>query len=742
MSETDKRELARANGMTDEEYDHLVDRLGREPTVPEVGVVSAMWSEHCSYKSSRIHLEKLPSEGPQVVQGPGENAGAVDIGDGVAAVFKMESHNHPSSIEPHEGAATGIGGILRDVFTMGARPVGLMDSLRFGAPDFERTPYLFHGVVDGIADYGNCVGVPTVGGETYFDPAYNRNILVNVFAVGIVDAEDLFLAEARGPGNPVFYVGAATGRDGIHGATMASEEFSEDGEEKRPAVQVGDPFQEKLLIEACLELMETDAVVGIQDMGAAGLTSSAVEMADRGEVGLKIDIDRVPSREVGMNAYEYLLSESQERMLVVVESGKEEEIEKIFERWELEWAEIGEVVDGDRFEVYEQGAKVVDLDVGLLTSDAPRYDRPVEPPAYLSELEEPSVPEPESLEQATADVLASPNVASAREIYEQYDHMVGVGTVVRPGEGDAAVIRVPGTETAFAIASDCNSRYCYLDPREGARLAVAECARNLSCVGATPVGTTDCLNFGNPENPGVMWQFKEAVEGMAEATRALDTPVVSGNVSLYNATDAGQIYPTPTVAMVGRYDEPLALDEEEPENFCAMGFREAGDAVVLLGSTDPTDLGGSEYLWRATGEIGDAPPTLDLESEMAVQELARQLIGEGLVRSAHDCSEGGLGVALAECCFAADASVGLEVDLDASDRPDLVWFAETPSRIVVSADAGDAEKILEHAERAGVEAAQIGRVVDRPTLSWSGVEECSLERLEAAWRSGLASIDS
>ncbi len=727
--------------MSDEEYEHLLDALGRDPSVPEVGVVSAMWSEHCSYKSSKVHLRKLPSSGPNVVQGPGENAGAVDIGSGTAAVFKIESHNHPSYIEPHQGAATGIGGILRDVFTMGARPVGLLDSLRFGSPDFERTPYLFHGVVDGIAEYGNCVGVPTVGGELYFEPAYDQNILVNCFAVGVCEADEIFRAEASGVGNPVYYVGAATGRDGIHGATMASEEFSEEDDEKRPAVQVGDPFREKLLIEACLELMETDAVVGIQDMGAAGLTSSAVEMADRGGVGLRIDVDRIPAREEGMGAYEFLLSESQERMLVVVEEGKEDELTEVFDHWELEWAEIGEVVDGERVEVVEAGEQVVDLDVGLLTSDAPAYDRPTERPAYLDDLEAPAVDEPTELAGAFADLLASPNICSRREVFEQYDHMVGVGTVVRPGQGDAAVLRLPETGRAFAITSDCNSRYCYLDPREGARLAVAEAARNLSCVGATPVGTTDCLNFGNPEDPEIMWQFKEAVEGMGEACEAFDAPVVSGNVSLYNATDAGNIYPTPTVAMVGRFDDPPAGDEHNAEHYCTGGFKAPGHEVWLLGETDPSDLGGSAYLWERTGGIGDAAPALDLDGERAVQALVRELIADGLVASAHDCSEGGLGVALAESGFMATyREIGLTLEVDPPARPDRYLFSESPSRIVVSAAPGRADALREAAEAHGVPAARIGTTAGHGEFRWGRHLRVSFERLERGWRSGLAAL--
>jgi len=741
MSNTERREVAEASGLTEDEYEMMLEAIGREPTVTEIGVVGAMWSEHCSYKSSKVHLAKLPSDGKNVVQGPGENAGAVDIGDGMAAVFKMESHNHPSYIEPHQGAATGIGGILRDVFTMGARPVGLLDSLRFGSPSFERTPYLFHGVVDGIAEYGNCVGVPTVGGELYFEPAYNQNILVNVFAVGLVEEDDIFRAKAEGPGNPVYYVGAATGRDGIHGATMASEEFSEEDAEKRPSVQVGDPFREKLLIEACLELMDTDAVVGVQDMGAAGLTSSAVEMADRGDVGIRIDVDEIPAREEGMNAYEFLLSESQERMLVVLEEGREETLAEIFDRWELEWAQVGEVVEGNRFEVHEGGERVVDLDVGLLTSEAPTYRRPMERPGYLKGRRAPTVDPPEDLESAFAELVGRPNIASTESVYEQYDHMVGVGTVVRPGEGDAAVLRIPETDRAFAIASDCNSRYCYLDPREGARLAVAECARNLSCVGAEPVGTTDCMNFGNPENPEIMWQFKEAVEGMAEACEAFDVPVVSGNVSLYNATDDGNIYPTPSVAMVGRFEEPLAGDSESG-GFCGAGFREPGDEVWLLGETDPSEIGGSEYLMMRTGELGDEPPRIGLERERNLQKLVRRLVRQGRVRNAHDCAEGGLGVALAECCFLAGDDLGVRLEVEARERADLELFAESPSRVIVSAPPSGAGAIERAAAEVGVPARRLAEVRAHGRFRWPGVLDLEVETLRSRWEAGLERLSA
>jgi phosphoribosylformylglycinamidine synthase len=742
MGEVNKREFAKANGLSDEEYDLALETLGREPTLPEVGVISAMWSEHCSYKSSRVHLARLPTEGEQVVQGPGENAGAIDIGDGFAAVFKMESHNHPSYIEPYQGAATGVGGILRDVFTMGARPIGNMNSLRFGAIDHEKTPHLFHGVVGGIAGYGNCVGVPTVGGEIYFDPSYNANILVNVFNIGVCKTDEIFKGIAEGVGNPIFYVGSGTGRDGIHGATMASQEFSEEAEEQRPTVQVGDPFREKLLLEACLELMRTGAIVGIQDMGAAGLTSSSVEMADRANNGVRIDVDKIPAREEDMSAYEFLLSESQERMLIVIEEGRTDEVARVFDRWELEWAQIGEVIDGDRFEVVEHGERVVDIPVSVLTSAAPKYDRAQKRPAYMDALTPPSIDEPADLVGAFEHLLSSPNICSRRVVYEQFDHMVGVGTVVRPGDGDAAVLRIPGTDRAVAVAVDCNSRFCYLDAEQGARLAVAECSRNVSCTGAKPLGATDCMNFGNPENPEIMWQFARAVDGMKEACEALDTPIVSGNVSLYNASDEVDIYPTPSVAIVGAFEDAPAGGGLDAENYTGMGFRRDGDVIVLLGETDVDDLGGSEYLWRSTGEIGDRPPKLDLDREVAVQALVRSLIADGVVHSAHDCSEGGLGVALAESCFASDIDdAGVEIDVDVDARADLWLFCESPSRIIVSVSSDDADAVLASANDAGVPAAKLGKVTSHGQFGWGETLRADMSTLREAWASGLSVLD-
>lgn len=730
---TEMRELAEEHGLTESEYDRVLEVLGREPTFTELGVVSVMWSEHCSYKSSRKHLQKFPTTGPQVVQGPGENAGAVDIGGGLAAVFKMESHNHPSYIEPYQGAATGVGGILRDVFTMGARPIGSMNSLRFGAMDHPKTAHLFHGVVGGIAGYGNCVGVPTVGGEIYFDEAYNGNILVNVFTVGIAKKDEIFLGVASGVGNPVFYVGAGTGRDGIHGATMASEQFEEGSEEKRPTVQVGDPFREKLLIEACMELMKTGAIVGIQDMGAAGLTSSSVEMADRGGVGLRIDIDAVPKREEGMTAYEVLLSESQERMLIVLEEGREEEVARVFEKWELEWGQIGEVTDTGQFEIHQHGEKVADLPVGLLTSEAPIYDRPRKRPAYLDRLSMPEFDAPADMNQVFVELLARPNICSRAVVYEQFDHMVGVGTVVNPGEGDAAVLRIPGRDEAIAISVDCNSRYCYLDPREGAKLAIAETTRNVACSGATPLAITDCLNFGDPEQPEIMWQFVEAIEGMCEACEVLDAPVVSGNVSLYNSSFDKAIYPTPSVAAVGAFSKPLSRNGG---TFASTAFKDVGDRVFLLGHNHRIELGGSEYLMMRTDSIGDKPPVIDLVQERRLQTAVIEAITDGVARNAHDCSEGGLGVALAECLIHAKG-LGFELELAATARPDHVLFGESASRVVLSVRAEEVDSLEDICARHGVPMTYLGAVNDSGEFFWPDVISTAVADLRSSHSSGL-----
>src|SRR5580765_2122649 len=647
------------HGLTQEEYQRIVDALKREPTLTELGIFSVMWSEHCSYKSSRVHLKTLPTTGERVLQGPGENAGAVDIGDGLAAVFKIESHNHPSFIEPYQGAATGVGGIIRDIFTMGARPIALLNSLRFGAladPLVRRT---FSGVVAGIAGYGNSIGIPTVGGEVAFDESYTGNPLVNVFCLGIAAHEDIIKGVASGVGNPVYYVGAKTGRDGIHGATMASAEFDERSAEKRPAVQVGDPFMEKLLLEACLEVMKTDALVGIQDMGAAGLTCSTTEMGSRGGAGVEIDVARVPQRETGMTPYEIMLSESQERMLLVVKRGREAEVEKIFDKWDLHAVHIGDVTADGRLRVKNRGQVVAEIPNRALTDEAPVYHRPMETPGYLADVQRLDLDAvaADSTMPAAADalmmLLSAPNIASKEWAYRQYDHMVQTNTVNLPGFG-AGVVRIKGTDRALAMSVDGNGRYCYLDPKRGAMLAVAEAARNVACAGAKPLAATNCLNFGNPERPAIMWQFGQAVEGIGAACRALGVPITGGNVSLYNETDGRAVYPTPVIGVVGLLDHA--------DRVVSSRFKESGDVVVLFGE-GRSELGGSEYLKVVYDLVQGVPPALDLERERGLQELVVALAEERLIRSAHDCSDGGLAVTLAECCFDS-AGIGADVSID------------------------------------------------------------------------------
>jgi phosphoribosylformylglycinamidine synthase len=725
------QELARAHGLTQEEYEKIVSLLGRAPNYTELGVFSVMWSEHCSYKSSRHHLKRLPTEAPQVLQGPGENAGVVDIGDGLAVAFKMESHNHPSFIEPYQGAATGVGGILRDIFTMGARPIASLNSLRFGALDHPRTSYLLSGVVAGIGGYGNCIGVPTVGGECYFDECYNANILVNAFTLGITTHERVYTGIAKGIGNPVMYVGSKTGRDGIHGATMASESFSEEKEQRRPTVQVGDPFTEKLLLEACLELMQQDYIVGIQDMGAAGLTSSSSEMAGRGGVGIELDLSRVPLRESAMTPYEILLSESQERMLLVARQGTEEEIRRIFDKWDLDAVVVGRVTDDGHLRALFQGQEVARIPVAALTKEAPAYQRRAVRPAALDEaqhLDMAAVTEPRDLGATLKRILAAPNIASKEWIFRQYDHYVRGNTVVAPG-ADAAVIRVKETKKGLALTVDGNSRYCYLDPYVGAIIAVAEAARNLACVGARPLGLTDCLNFGSPENPAVMWQFAEVINGMRDACLALKIPVVSGNVSFYNETDGMPIYPTPTVGMVGLLER---LD-------CAVTpwFKSAGDLVVLLGRTRE-ELGGSEYLKLIHGQTRGTPPWIDLKMEQAVQNCCREAIERELLRSAHDISDGGLAVALAECCIAGpDKPWGVRIDAHEMNRGDAYLFSESQSRIIVSLGEPQLGQLQEVAARHGVALQVLGQVggnrfVIQPLMALAP------EEMRAAWQGGLA----
>jgi phosphoribosylformylglycinamidine synthase II len=698
--------VAREQGLSEEEYERILALLGRPPSFPEVGIFGVMWSEHCSYKSSRRYLRQLPTQGACVLEGPGENAGAVDLGDGLAAVFKIESHNHPSFVEPVQGAATGVGGILRDIFTMGARPVASMDSIRFGPLDDPRQRFLLGGVVAGIGGYGNAVGVATVGGETQFHDCYRGNILVNAFNVGVVESARIFRAKAAGVGNPVIYVGSKTGRDGIHGASLlASAEFDDASAAKRPTVQVGDPFAEKCLIEACLELMRSDAIVGIQDMGAAGLTCSSFEMADRGGTGIEMDLDRVPQRARGMTPYEMLLSESQERMLLVARAGREEEVRRIFARWELDAVVVGRVTDDGRMRIRWHGDAVVDIPVAPVSGSAPVLERPAAEPADLRErqkLDLASVAPEEDLGDALRALLDSPNLGSKSWITRQYDQLVQGNTVIGPG-GDAALVRVKredGTPTdkGLAMAADCNPRWCWLDPYRGTVAAVAEAARNVACTGARPLALTNCLNFGNPEKPEIMWEFAEATRGLGDAARALGTPVVSGNVSFYNETSGRPIFPTPTVAMVGLL-EPW-------ERFAATPFPEAGLAVVLLGETRG-ELGGSEWLALRRGLEAGLPPEVDLEHELRLQRLLAEGVRDGLVRSAHDVSDGGLAVALAECTFAAaEGWVGVQVELPESLRPEALLFGESPGRVIAA--SARPEDLLAAARRCGVPARLVG----------------------------------
>lgn len=696
-------ETAKKHGLTDSEFEKIVEVLGREPNVTEIGILAAMWSEHCSYKSSKVHLKKLPTTGDKVIQGPGENAGIVDIGDGQCAVFKMESHNHPSFIEPYQGAATGVGGILRDIFTMGARPIALLDSLRFGDPSLPRTKYLVDGVVAGIAGYGNCMGIPTVGGEVYFDKCYNGNPLVNVFALGITDSENIFRGYAKGVGNPVIYVGSKTGRDGIHGAVMASETFTKEAEQKRPAVQVGDPLTEKLLLEACLELFKTGVVVGIQDMGAAGLTSSSTEMAERAGTGIDIDIDKVPRREASMNAYEVMLSESQERMLMVVEKGRESVAEKIFNKWGLDFSIIGEVTDSHSLRIIERGSLAADIPIKLISDESPAYDRPYSKPEYQDELQELDLAKlslPSSLNRAFLEILSSPSNANKKWIYEQYDYMVRTNTLTLPGS-DASLLRIKGTNKAVAITVNCNSRYCYLDPYVGAAIAVCESARNIACSGAEPIAITDCLNFGNPEKPGVMWQFKRAIEGMSEACLKLNTPVVSGNVSFYNETEDKAVFPTPSVGMVGLI--------EDVGNSLDQWFKNEGDWIVLLGETKE-ELGGTEYLKVIHGKTCGRPPCIDFDTEVNLINTLLEASHEGILKSAHDISEGGLALALVESCLTPKGPVGINVQLAMNMREDALLFSESQSRAIVSLDNVNLEKLAEIAGRNSLPIETIGKV--------------------------------
>jgi phosphoribosylformylglycinamidine synthase subunit PurL len=732
------------HGLKPDEYERIVGFMGREPNLTELGIFSVMWSEHCSYKSSRVHLRTLPTDGPQVLQGPGENAGAVDIGDGLAAVFKIESHNHPSFIEPYQGAATGVGGIIRDIFTMGARPIALLNSLRFGALEAPGTRRLLEGVVAGIAGYGNSIGIPTVGGEIAFEPSYAGNPLVNVFCLGIARASDIIKGVASGVGNSVYYVGAKTGRDGIHGATMASAEFDEKSAEKRPAVQVGDPFMEKLLLEACLEVMQTDALVGIQDMGAAGLTCSTTEMGSRGGAGVEIDVALVPQRESGMTPYEIMLSESQERMLLVAKPGREEEVERIFEKWDLHAVRIGKVTDDGMLRVKERGTVVAEIPNRALTDEAPVYRRPMAEPEYFREAQELKGPYTFSAafapEMGYAPILlallGSPTIASKHWVYRQYDHMVRTNTINFPGMG-AGVVRIKGTDRALAMSVDGNGRYCYLDPYRGAMLAVAEAARNVACSGAHPLAATNCLNFGNPERPAIMWQFARAVEGMGAACRALSVPITGGNVSLYNETDGNAVFPTPTIGVVGLL--------EHADRVVGRRFQESGDAIILLGESRG-ELGGSEYLKVVHDMVRGMPPSLDLTAERALQDLLVALAGERLVRSAHDCSDGGLAVTIAECCFetigiGAEVSIGeVEVAEDRRVNVAAALFGESASRVVISVVPADVTRVLELASAAGVPARLIGQTGgNRLRMAVGGeiVVDTAVTDAERAWSTAI-----
>jgi phosphoribosylformylglycinamidine synthase subunit PurL len=752
-----------AHNLNPEEFAHIKELLGREPNLVELGVFSVMWSEHCSYKSSRVHLKRLPTSGERVIVPPGENAGVVDLGDGWCAAFKIESHNHPSFIEPFQGAATGVGGILRDIFTMGARPIAALNSLRFGSLDDPvngpRNRSVMAGVVAGIAHYGNAFGVPTVGGEVSFDAAYSLNPLVNAFALGLVRKDQIFFGKATGVGNPVLYVGAKTGRDGIHGATMASAEFDEEALEKRPTVQVGDPFLEKLLLEACLEAMRSGAVAGIQDMGAAGLTCSTCEMAARAGTGIEIDLSLVPQRETGMTAYEMLLSESQERMLIVAHAGREREVADIFRKWDLDAVVIGQVRDDSRMRVMHNGETVCDVPVNALTDEAPVYNRPMKPfEVSSSELRVPgsgdeatetvTTNDDEStmdsanskleaqnsrLNEALLKLLASPNLASKEWIYRQYDHMVRTNTAVLPG-ADAAVVRIKETRRALAISLDGNGRYCQVNPRAGAMLLVAEAARNVVCVGAQPIAITNCLNFASPERPEVMWSFSEVIDGIAEACRAFNTPVVSGNVSFYNETEGRGILPTPVIGMLGLI--------EDVKRVVQPGFKNAGDFIALLGATHG-DLSISEYARMLNpNQPGGQVPLLSLEAELAVQTACLRAAEAGWLRSAHDCADGGLAVALAECCFSSLNRTAFGADIDLTGEYDIATrlFSESPSRILISFDESALGDIEEIVAAAGCPMSLLGNVgADRLRIESDGEEVIQLDvaEMESAWRSSL-----
>ncbi len=733
--------LAESFGLNAEEYQSILKIMGRIPSYTELGIFSVLWSEHCSYKNSKAMLKLFPTRAAQVLQGPGENAGIVDIGGGLGVAMKVESHNHPSAIEPYQGAATGIGGILRDIFTMGARPIALMDPLYFGSLDDAHVRHLFGGVVSGIADYGNCVGVPTIGGSVFFDESYTTNPLVNVLALGLVENKKIMKGIAKGVGNIILAVGATTGRDGIHGATFASEELSEQSAAKRPSVQIGDPFTKKLLLEATLELIDSGLAVGIQDMGAAGLTSSSIEMASRAQTGIEMDVSKIPLRETGMTPYEIMLSESQERMVVVAPPENAEKIKAIFDKWELHCAVIGKVTADGKVRIKWQDEVFADIPVNALVDDAPVYHRESREPEYLAELhrfDQETVAQPKDAGQTLLRLLAAPTIASKRWVYRQYDHQVRTNTAVLPGS-DAAVLRVRGTKKAIALTTDCNGRYVYLEPFTGAAIAVAEAARNLACSGAKPLGLTDCLNFGNPYKPEVFYQFKRSVEGIIAACNSLQIPVISGNVSFYNESLTHSVYPTPLIGMVGLI--------EDLSNITTQWFKQEGDVVYLAGNlSSKPDIGGSEYLKTVHNLVSGKCPELDLEKEKALHGFMLSAIGSKLIKSAHDCSEGGLAVALAECCI-SDLSpnpsperrgeLGLDADLSGlTGRNDHKLFAENQSRAVVSCNPEDAGKLEAEAKRLGVEVMKLGKVgSDRFVIK--GLVDLPVSELRRAWEEAI-----
>ena len=713
-------------GLSDEEFAMVEKILGRLPNYTETGLFSVMWSEHCSYKNTKPVLKKFPITGEKVLQGPGEGAGIVDIGDNQAVVFKIESHNHPSAIEPYQGAATGVGGIIRDVFSMGARPIAMLNSLRFGELDNDRTKYLFKEVVAGIAGYGNCIGIPTVGGEIQFDPSYAGNPLVNAMCVGLINHEDIKKGQAHGVGNTVMYVGAKTGRDGIHGATFASVELSESSEEKRSAVQVGDPFMEKLLLEACLELIQSDALVGIQDMGAAGLTSSSAEMASKAGSGITMNLDLIPQRETGMTAYEMMLSESQERMLIVVKKGREQEIVDLFTKYDLDAVAVGEVTEDKNLTLFHKGEMVAEVPADALAEEAPVYHKPSSEPAYFSEFQQMTVeaPKVKDYKETLLALLQQPTIASKEWVYDQYDYMVRTSTVVAPGS-DAAVVRVRGTNKALAMTTDCNSRYIYLDPETGGKIAVAEAARNIICSGAEPLAITDCLNFGNPEKPEIFWQLEKAADGMSDACRVLSTPVIGGNVSLYNEIDGEAIYPTPVVGMVGLI--------KDVKHITTQTFKNEGDFIYVVGEAKP-EFAGSELQKLSEGKIFGRAPEIDLDVEKQRQQQILEAIQAGTVKSAHDLSEGGLAVALSEAVF-EDSSIGAIVSVSGDAVTEL--FSETQSRFLlsVSPDQQEAfEAIVKDAKR-------IGTVTNDAKLTIQSGDQALVEadkqELQSAWKGAI-----